>query len=115
MPKWLDSMDRDDGVPAWLEPLKTARNKIANTHGALKELEKWVPTAGLAMIQVFFPSSPHFRADRIRDNVHKKFWKRAYYTKSIRRRAEQKRRQLERTRKVTQDKFKSIIIDEVKV
>ena len=29
--------------------------QIENVVGALKELEKWVPTAGLAMLQVFFP------------------------------------------------------------
>src|ERR1700710_2466231 len=50
MPKWLDSMERKDGVPAWLEPLSVEQNEIANVHGALQELEKWVPTAGLAML-----------------------------------------------------------------
>jgi hypothetical protein len=114
-PKWIDSMERKDGVPTWLEPLRVKPNKIANIHGALKELEKWVPTAGLAMIQVFFPSSLHYRDDRIRDNVHKKFWKRAYHTNGIRRRAEHKRRELERSRKVQDDKCKSTFLDQAKV
>jgi hypothetical protein len=92
MPKWLDSMERKNGVPAWLEPLRVKQNEIANIHGALKELEKWVPTAGLAMIQTFFPTSLRYEDDHIRDNVNKKFWKRAYHTKRIRRRAEHKRR-----------------------
>jgi hypothetical protein len=104
MPKWLDSMARKDGVPAWLEPLRVEQDGIANTHGALKELEKWVPTAGLAMIQTFFPTNLRYKDSNIRDNVHKKFWKRAYHTKRVRRRAEQKRREVERRRKVEENK-----------
>jgi len=44
MPSWLNSM-QGDGVPAWLAPLGKG---VAATgvHGALKELEKWVPGAG---------------------------------------------------------------------
>jgi len=55
MPKWLDSMERKYGVPTWLEPMGGDENEIANVHGALKELEKWVPTAGLAMLLIYFP------------------------------------------------------------
>ncbi|RMJ14405.1 hypothetical protein CDV36_005925 [Fusarium kuroshium] len=65
-------------------------------HGALMELEKWVPTAGLSMLQIFFPVGLQYHDESIRDNVHKKFWKRAYHTKSVRRRADQKRRAEER-------------------
>ncbi|KAI4867289.1 hypothetical protein F4820DRAFT_457114 [Hypoxylon rubiginosum] len=67
-------------------------------HGALMELEKWVPTAGLAMAQVFFPAGLKYNDEAIRDNVHKKFWQRAYHTKSVRKRAEEKRRAEEETR-----------------
>ncbi|KAI1762824.1 hypothetical protein GGR53DRAFT_400198 [Hypoxylon sp. FL1150] len=67
-------------------------------HGALIELEKWVPTAGLAMAQIFFPAGLKYNDEAIRDNVHKKFWQRAYHTKSIRKRAEEKRRIEEETR-----------------
>jgi hypothetical protein len=95
MPKWLDSMEQKDGVPAWLKPLRAEQNDIANIHGALQELKKWVPTAGLAMMQTFYPASLRYREDRVRNNVHKKFWKRAYHTKYIRRQAEFKRRQVE--------------------
>ena len=95
IPKWLDSMERKDGVPAWLEPLSVEQNEIANIHGALQELEKWVPTAGLAMMQIFFPTSLRYREGRIRNNVHKKFWKKAYHTNRMRRQAEFKRRELE--------------------
>ena len=105
MPRWLTSMEQKDGVPAWLEPLRSGQNEIANTHGAFKELEKWVPTAGLAMIQIFFPTSLRYKDENIKDNVHKKFWKRAYHTKSIRRRAECKRREVERHSKA--EKYKN--------
>lgn len=80
-------------MPAWLEPLRVEQNEIANIHGALQELEKWVPTAGLAMMQVFFPTSLQYQDNNIRNNVHNKFWKRAYHTRRIRRQAELKRRQ----------------------
>lgn len=66
-----------------------------DVHGALMELEKWVPTAGLSMLQVFFPVGLQYHDEAIRDNVHKKFWRRAYHTKSVRKRAEQKRRAME--------------------
>ncbi|EXM15006.1 hypothetical protein FoTM2_013251 [Fusarium oxysporum f. sp. vasinfectum] len=122
MPSWLSSMSRDDGVPEWLEAInptvvedasrKTVSSRFPFTkekpsptiyaigvHGALMELEKWVPTGGLAMIQVFFPTGLSYSDQSIRDNVHKKFWKRAYHTQNIRKRAEEKRRAEERQRK----------------
>jgi hypothetical protein len=61
-------------------------------HGALMELEKWVPMAGLSMLQVFFPVGLQYQDEAVRDNVHKKFWKRAYHTKSLRKKAERRRR-----------------------
>ncbi|KAL7619824.1 hypothetical protein AAE478_010369 [Parahypoxylon ruwenzoriense] len=76
------------------------RNEIiyaVGVHGALIELEKWVPTAGLAMSQIFFPAGLKYNNEAIRDNVHKKFWQRAYHTKSVRKRAEEKRRAEEET------------------
>lgn len=56
-----------------------------------------MPTAGLALVQIFFPAGIKYNDESIRDNVHKKFWQRAYYTKSIRKRAEEKRRVERRT------------------
>ncbi|KAF7503288.1 hypothetical protein GJ744_004010 [Endocarpon pusillum] len=103
MPKWLHSMARKDGVPAWLVPLRDEPNEIANTHGALKELEKWVPTAGLAMVQVFFPTSLRYDDSTVRDNIDKKFWKRAYHTQGIRKRAEHERRKVESGYKAKDD------------
>ena len=72
-PQWLDTLDSNDKVPYWLEVVKD-ENEIANIHGALIELGKWVPTAGLVMIQIYFPSSLRCHDDSIRDNRHKKFW-----------------------------------------
>lgn len=91
MPPWLESMDTNDGAPDWLEPV-TQPGAVLRVHGALKELEKWVPGAGLAMIQVFFPTSFVYDDSRVRDNINKKFWKRASRTRATRRRAEQARR-----------------------
>ncbi|KAI0838238.1 hypothetical protein F5Y06DRAFT_287346 [Hypoxylon sp. FL0890] len=110
IPRWLASMDSSDGVPKWLEPVKpvqltrstppaspflsricrwsTAHNKEPNemiyavgVHGALIELEKWVPTAGLAMIQIFFPGRLKYNDEG----------QRAHHTKSVRKRAEEKK------------------------
>ncbi|KAG8156853.1 hypothetical protein KVR01_013266 [Diaporthe batatas] len=127
MPRWLESMSREDGVPSWLEPVPCpvdtgsrdgARSSVSmffskargqgledrstnNTvvragggvHGALIELEKWVPTAGLAMLEVFFPQGLRYTDEAVRDNVHKRFWRQAYHTKDLRRKAETQRRQ----------------------
>ena len=99
-------MSGEDGAPQWLEarkPTPAEGNRkdepiiyAAGVHGALMELEKWVPTAGLAMVQIFFPSGLKYNDESIRDNIHKKFWQRAYHTKSLRKRAEVKRRTEER-------------------
>ncbi|KAK5263125.1 hypothetical protein LTR96_011448 [Exophiala xenobiotica] len=105
MPRWLASMSKEDGTPEWLQSatLDYAGANMdegiiyaPNVHGALMELEKWVPTAGLAMVQVFFPAGLKYGDESIRDNVHKKFWQRAYYTRDVRKAAEEKRRKAER-------------------
>lgn len=110
MLQWLATMSENDGVPSWLEPLKPEQLDQARTarepddtiyavgvHGALVELEKWVLTAGLAMVQRFFPASLRYEDKRVRDNVHKKFWQRAYHIQSIRKRAGERRRAEEKT------------------
>ncbi|KAK7946073.1 uncharacterized protein PG986_010394 [Apiospora aurea] len=96
MPGWLESMAKTDGVPDWLEPAQTPAD-IIRVHGALKELEKWVPGAGLALIKIFFPARLDFEEDSVRDNINKKFWKRAWHTKRVRRNAEHARRRQEQT------------------
>lgn len=97
MPQWLTSMSISDGIPAWLEPIKPQKKIIyaVGVHGALMELEKWVPTAGVANVQLFFPSGISYSDERIRHNISKKFCKRAYHTANVRKRAEEKRRKEE--------------------
>lgn len=126
MPRWIESMSKDDGVPSWLEPIHPSavavdsdaprpsaskflsynrkssfENQPTNkamvrveggVHGALIELEKWVPEAGLAMLEVFFPQGLGYSDEAVRDNVHKRFWRQAYHTKSSRQKAETRRR-----------------------
>jgi hypothetical protein len=95
MPAWLESNARADNIPEWLLPLPAGLGGLSeadNVHGALIELEKWVPTAGLAMLQVFFPGGLHYEDHSVRYNVHKVFWKQAYRTSSLRREAELMRR-----------------------
>ncbi|RYP82884.1 hypothetical protein DL770_005491 [Monosporascus sp. CRB-9-2] len=82
------------GIRRWFAVDNNKRNDIiyaVGVHGALMELEKWVPTAGLAVAQTFFPAGLKYNDEGIRDNVHKKFWQRAYHTKSVRKRAEEKK------------------------
>ncbi|KAL8831330.1 MAG: hypothetical protein Q9191_000917 [Dirinaria sp. TL-2023a] len=102
MPQWLASMSKEDGTPVWLQPIKPERGAqvtySAGVHGALIELEKWIPTAGLAMVQVFFPHGLVYNDPAIRDNVHKRFWKKAYSTRSVRKEAERQRRSEEQKR-----------------
>jgi hypothetical protein len=94
MPQWIESMASVDGAPVWLEPIKPENGTVyaVGVHGALMELEKWVPTAGLANVQLFFPAGLSYCDERIRNNIHKKFWKRAYHTADVRKKAEQRRR-----------------------
>ena len=77
MPGWLKSM-HGNGVPIWLEPLKMDQVPgPAGTHGALQELEKWLPGAGLALLPTFFPGSLGYRDEDVKEKRNKKFWKRA--------------------------------------
>jgi hypothetical protein len=94
-PSWLGTMEKKEGVPEWLEPAQS-ESEVLRVQGALKELEKWVPTAGLALLHVFFPGNIQYADENVRDKVNKKFWKRASHTRGIRRRAEQARRNNER-------------------
>ncbi|CAI6334365.1 unnamed protein product [Periconia digitata] len=96
MPKWLTSMSKSDGAPAWLEPVKPA-NSIAYVAGgaqaALVELEKWVPCAGIANLVVFFPIGLGLDAGKMeKGSTFKEFWKRAHHTVEVREKAELKRR-----------------------
>lgn len=91
----------DYNLPAWLVPFQGKEKELqtANTVGALRELEKWVPRAGLAMQQIYFPGDLRFEESRMRYNIDKQFWKKAYHTRDIRKQAERKRREVERNSK----------------
>lgn len=129
MPRWLESMSREDGTPDWLEPVRPSEPPAtvsitkapascilkmlsylrrhahdsaspnerlvhaAGVHGALIEVEKWVPTAGFAMLDMFFPKGLSYNDDAVRDNVHKRFWRRAFHTRASRCNAEIRRSQ----------------------
>ncbi|KAF5626119.1 hypothetical protein F52700_8835 [Fusarium sp. NRRL 52700] len=86
---------------------KSRQDKIiyaSGVQGALVELEKWVPKAGLSMLPIFFPGGGlQYHDDDIRGNRFKKFWKRAYHTRTIRTKAEEKRRGEERETSVLLD------------
>lgn len=95
MPPWLASMSTMDGVPEWLEAIKPVESGLVyanGVQGALIELEKWVPTAGLSMIPIFFPGGLSYNDEAIRYNMQRKFWKRAFATRSTRQEAEKHRR-----------------------
>ncbi|KAI2613256.1 hypothetical protein GGR54DRAFT_330172 [Hypoxylon sp. NC1633] len=98
MPPWLNSMTERDGTPGWLRPASD-QERVSRTQGALKELEKWVPGAGLALLKIYFPGNLDYDDRSIRDNVNKKFWKRASHTKALRRRAELARRENEENKR----------------
>ncbi|KAE8151309.1 hypothetical protein BDV25DRAFT_152779 [Aspergillus avenaceus] len=101
IPEWLDQMDGSHKMPAWLVPLSNrpgGKDEIENVQGALMELERWVPTAGLAMLQIFFPSGLCYKDESIKYNMQKKFWKKAYHVQKIRRKAEEKRRHMRKER-----------------
>jgi hypothetical protein len=102
-PSSRESPSRADSPPLWREPAGVARNctvtpgvagevHAVGVHGALIELEKWVPTAGLAMVQVFFPGGLSYNDASIREKQHKDFWKAAYETATSRKKAAEKQR-----------------------
>ncbi|KAH7303416.1 hypothetical protein B0I35DRAFT_446753 [Stachybotrys elegans] len=70
--------DLGDESGDWLSP--KSGNDIDNVMGALIELEKTVPKAGLALMGVFFPGGLMYEKGRIRYKMQRKFWKRALRT-----------------------------------
>jgi hypothetical protein len=115
MSKWLNSMKRKNDVSAWLKSLRRERNSIANVHDVLQQLEKWISTAELTMMQIFFFISLRYEKDNIRNKIHEKFWKRAYYTKRIIKKTECRKRKTERIRKNENKDEKHDFSDHVEV
>lgn len=98
----LSPISKEHDIPDWLGPDRTKSTEYCvddGVHGALMELEKWVPTAGLAMVQMFFPSGLKYNDAAIREKDHKKFWKAAYEFKNIRKAEAEKKRKEEREQK----------------
>ncbi|XDG04815.1 hypothetical protein ABKA04_004430 [Annulohypoxylon sp. FPYF3050] len=98
----LSPLLKEHDLPDWLGPDRTKPTEYYvddGVHGALMELEKWVPTAGLAMVQMFFPSGLKYNGAAIRERDHKKFWKAAYKSKNIRKAEAEKKRKEEREQK----------------
>ncbi|KAE9381165.1 hypothetical protein N431DRAFT_476055 [Stipitochalara longipes BDJ] len=75
-----DVGDSDDDVKDtstdWLTPLP--KGEIVNVMGALMELEKDVPEAGLALLKVFFPGGLRYKRERIKYKLQRRFWKKAF-------------------------------------
>ena len=51
---------------------------IPEVWGAIQELEKTFPKAGVALMQEFFPALDKYKPERYRTNAEKKFWKKAF-------------------------------------
>lgn len=90
-PEWLKSMASKVWSAYSVRESEKSKRHEKKAHRALKELEKWFSGAGLTMLHIFFSTSPEYDDKNVRDNVSKKFRKRASQTKRIRR-AEQARR-----------------------
>lgn len=84
--KVKDIGDSDDDVKDtstdWLTPLP--EDEIVNVMGALMELEKDVPEAGLALLKAFFPGGLRYKGERIKYKLQRKFWKKAFRTADTR-------------------------------
>ena len=51
---------------------------VPGVRGAIRELEKTFPKAGVALMQEFFPALVKYEPERYRTNAEKKFWKKAF-------------------------------------
>jgi hypothetical protein len=60
----------DPLVHDWLEPWETP-----GVRGALRELEKTIPKAGIALMPEYFPALWRIDSERYRDKMEERFWK----------------------------------------
>ncbi|KAL9607300.1 MAG: hypothetical protein Q9167_007776 [Letrouitia subvulpina] len=60
----------------WRQPLNY--HLVQGVRGAIRELEKLYPKAGVALMQEFFPAIVKYEPQRYRTNAEKKFWKSAF-------------------------------------
>ncbi|KAM0445169.1 hypothetical protein ACHAPV_009486 [Trichoderma viride] len=68
--------DLDDTTGQWRQPLDY--EATPGVRGAIRELEKTFPKAGVALMQQFFPALVKYEPDRYQTNAEKKFWKKAF-------------------------------------
>jgi hypothetical protein len=68
--------DVEDKTNQWREALNT--ENTAGVAGAIQELEKVIPKAGVALMLEFFPAIMRYESDHYRTNSEKKFWKKAF-------------------------------------
>lgn len=68
--------DLDDTTGQWRQPLDY--EETSGVRGAIRELEKAFPQAGVALMQEFFPALVKYEPARYRTNAEKEFWKKAF-------------------------------------
>ncbi|KAJ5494364.1 hypothetical protein N7463_010451 [Penicillium fimorum] len=68
--------DMDDERGDWRRELDY--RKTPGVRGAIRELEKTFPKAGVALMQEFFPPLVKYEPEQYRTNSEKKFWKKAF-------------------------------------
>ncbi|PNP43591.1 hypothetical protein TGAMA5MH_04563 [Trichoderma gamsii] len=68
--------DLGDTTGQWRQPLDY--EETSGVRGAIRELEKAFPKAGVALMQEFFPALVKYEPERYRTNAEKKFWKKAF-------------------------------------
>jgi hypothetical protein len=68
--------DLDDQTGQWQQALDY--EATPGVRGAIRELEKTFPKAGVALMQEFFPALVKYEPARYRTNGEKKFWKKAF-------------------------------------
>ncbi|KAI4190314.1 MAG: hypothetical protein LQ346_004938 [Caloplaca aetnensis] len=78
---WPKDDETSDEGPAdedqqWRRPLPY--KMVPGVRGAIREVEKIFPKAGVALMQEYFPAMAKYEPERYRTNTEKKFWKKAF-------------------------------------
>ncbi|KAI4117296.1 MAG: hypothetical protein LQ338_007575 [Usnochroma carphineum] len=78
---WPSDDETSDEEPTgedqqWRRPLPY--KMVPGVRGAIREVEKMFPKAGVALMQEYFPALVKYEPERYRTNAEKKFWKKAF-------------------------------------
>lgn len=78
---WPNDDETSDEEPTdenqhWRRPLP--HKMVPGVRGAIREVEKLFPKAGVALMQEYFPATARYEPERYRTNAEKKFWKKAF-------------------------------------